>query len=495
MTTTIEVRSADSLEEAMIRTYRAGLIRIGWSVDEATKHVAKGTDVQIRFRTVAEQMSAVFYNERALEDAQMSDTATGEDLERRCEIKGIERSQGSGAAGDVIVTCAGTCTYAAGQELVSATNGKRYRVVATSTVFTGSNVGIVGVDIGKSTNLKTGEILTWVSPPGASAPTCVVSITGIVNGQDADNDARLRARLQKVEQNPPGAGNWSQLRQWAEGASASVQDAYAYPAVHGPGTAHVAITVEGTAENGYVREAPAALVAVVRDSVLAEYPDPADVIVTTVANSFATLALKMTLPEPLSVGGPGGGWLDAVRWPPANVGGSVVVTAVTNARTFVVNATTAPVVGRRVALWVLADATFLRGTIASFFGTSGAYTIVLDVALPSVTVGSYVSPDAERLTDYGRALCEEFAKLGPGQRDGSGDPRRRRHPVVSAERPSQISQAMVARVQARFLEIAAARFYIINGAIDPTGPISPHTAFALNQAPRIFRVGQIGIYP
>lgn len=488
MTTKVTVRTVADLEKSALNTHRAGLIRRGVSPDVATKEIATGTNVQIQYRAIAEMMGQVYANERAVEDAQMPDSAVGEDLDRLCEQRGIERLPGAGAAGNVVVTCTGSVTYGAGQELLSK-KGKRYEVVLSTTVGNGDSVGIIGIDVGKATNLAAGEVLTWVSPPGASAATCVVDIAGLTNGQEPDNDARLRERLEKSLQNPPGGANWSQVRQWAEEASAGVEDAYVYPAVHGPGTVHCAITIAGDVDNNYSREAPTALTDKVRLGILAEHPDPADIFVSTVVHQPASIAIKLGLADPASAGGDGGGWIDATPWP----SGPTYVTAVVTASKFTLLAFTTPGVGRSIAFWDATAAIFRHAKVLAYTGSSGAYTITIDEAFPTIGVDAFVCPDAEQLDEYGRILCESFATLGPGQRTASTG-RQVRHPVVSSDDPSRINGTLLAPLPAQRPEITAAAFMWANGSSVLAPDLAPTAVTALDTAPNIWRLTQLGFY-
>ena len=488
MSTKITVRTVADLERSALNTYRAGLIRRGVSPDVATKEIATGTLVQNQFRAIAEMMGQVHANERAVEDAQMADSSTGDDLDRLCDIRGLQRLPGAGAAGDVVVTCTGSATYGAGQELLSK-KGKRYRVVLSTTASSGDPIGIIGVDVGKATNLTAGEVLTWVSPPGSSAATCVVGIAGLTNGAEPDNDARLRDRLLKNLQNPPGAGNWAQLRQWAEEASAGVEAAFVYPAVHGPGTVHVAITVAGVVDNFYSREAPAALVDEVRGVVLAVYPQPADVFVSTVAHQPASLAIKLGLPDPPSVGGAGGGWADASPWPT----GPCSVTAVVTASRFTVDVLVTPAVGKSIAIWDASAMTFRHCKVLAYSGSSGSYTITVDNAFPTVSGGALVSPEAEQIDAYGRIMCEQLARLGPGQRT---DPvgRGRRHPFVSSDDPARINGTLLSPLPNAQSEITAAAFMWANGVSLTAPDLTPTAAATLDAPPNIWRLTQVGFY-
>lgn len=488
MTTLVTVRTVDDLERSAINTYRAGLIRRGVSPDVATKAVGKGTPIQLQIRAYAEMMGMVYANERALEDAQMPDTAMGEDLERVAGAYGVFAEEGAGAAGDVVVTCSGSVTYVEGLELV-AKSGKRYQVVSTTVAASGDSVGVIGIDIGKATNLPAGEVLTWVSPPSGSGATCTVGIAGLINGQEPDNTARLRQRLVKRIRNPSGGENWPQLREWAEKASAGVEAAFVYPAVHGPATQHVAITIEGTAENGYVREAPDALLAVVRSAVLAKATDSIDTFVSGCAHQALSLEVKLSLPATIASGGPGGGWLDTTPWPAAPV---VTLTSILTTSSFIVDATTAPAAGKRIAIWDPVAMAFRHATVASFSGGFGAYTIVTTLPVEGLTVGAYLCPDAEGLDDYARLVCEQVATLGPGQRTFNSG-RQQRQPLVTDEPRAAVRPVLLAPLLTRS-EVASASFSHVNGA---TGVVSllPTAQTALNMPPKIWRIAQLGFFP
>lgn len=487
MTTAITVRSVDAIEQAGVRMYRYGLTRLlKYTHAEAVAATEKGTPPWLRIRMIAEMIGQVEANERALEDAQMSDTATGEDLLRLCALRGITPSPGAGASGAVVVTNSGSATYPADAELVAQKTGKRYRVVSTTTAATGTSVGVVGKDLGRATNLPAGSVLTWTSPPGGSAVTCVVGPEGLTNGQDADTEAKLRARLQEVERDRPGAGNWADVRQWTQDASASVEAAYVYPAVHGPCTVHAAYTVEGTAENRYQRAGSSALTDVVAAAVVAKHPEPNDLLVTTVAHEPVTLAVKLSLPGPTA-----GGWYDAVPWPTATTT-PVRVIGVTSLTRVSVNASTSPGLGKRVAIWDSAACEFRHAIAIGVSGTPGAFTIDLDRPIPGIAVNNAVSPDAPGLDAYARAVCEQVAKLSPGQRTFDSG-RQVRHPLVTPETPSQIDTALLARVQTQFPEMANATIGGING-VAYTAPRLPTAATGLYQLPNVFRIAQIGFY-
>jgi uncharacterized phage protein gp47/JayE len=126
----------------------------------AAAATARGSDRALTAESFAQGVEVVLGNAVALQDATMPDTAVGDDLDRLCAIYGLTRSAGAGAQGNVIVTCTGTVTYAAGQEAVSDRTGLRYRVVAATSATNGASLAVVGIDIGTATDLDAGETLT-----------------------------------------------------------------------------------------------------------------------------------------------------------------------------------------------------------------------------------------------------------------------------------------------------------------------------------------------
>ena len=141
-----------------------------------------------------------------------------------------------------------------------------------------------------------------------SAATCVVASGGLTNGAAADTDDRLRQRLLKLLREPRNGGCGRTYRQWAEDASAAVENAYVYPAAQGRGPCMSPTPSRAPALTATPAQALGADL-LVADAITAEQPEFADVTVTTVAHADLALALKITLPEPPSGGGPvvGGG--------------------------------------------------------------------------------------------------------------------------------------------------------------------------------------------
>jgi len=499
-----DVPTREQAVERALQFYQRGLVRqAGVSASSARAATARGTERWLTVQAWAQGLEVVFANAIALEDAALPDTATGDDLDRICAIYGLSRSGGAGAQGPVTVTCSGSVTYPEGRELTSNTTGKRYRVVASTVAVDGDSVDIVGIDVGTASNLAAGEVLTWTSPPTGSGSTCVVASGGLVDGKDADNDSRLRERLLKLLREPQNGGSWAHYRQWAEDASASVEAAYVYPAAQGPGTVHLAYTVQGTADNAYARTGTTALTTLVAQAVTAEQPEYADVTVTTVVHQDVGLAFKVSLPEPLTGGGPGGGWLDPStdRWAIAKIGagnadGTVKVTVASSSLTFTVNAYNEPVDDSWIYLFSVTDRKPYLAQVASHSGSAGAWVVTLDRSLPTVAVGDYVWPACEQGEAYCATVQAEVAKLAPGEKttDASVLPRAYRHPSATDGSPSDLTTTQLVAVQVAHREVTNAAYFEADEST-VTLPLAPDAPTAVTDPPYVFRVSTLAFYP
>lgn len=475
--------------DSTIRFFRQGLIRNGVPSASATAAVQKGTERWLTFDAVANQLALVHANERAREDATMPDTSTSADLERLCAIVGITRSAGAGAQGAVTVSCSGATSIAAGQELTGP-NNKRYKTISTTLVNDGDPVNVIGIDVGKATDLPPGSVMTWVSPPPLCATTAAVSSSGLVNGTEADTDAKLRSRLLKKLREPQNGGNWSHYRDWAENASAGVEGAYVYPALQGPATVHVAVTVPGTAENNYSRIGTAALLSTVALEVVKNAPDHAHNVFTLVSHSNLSLGIELGLPEPVP-NGPGGGWRDVStsRWPVS--GPFCKVASITSPTIFSISANNTPVVGAQIMFFQSSTLKFAFAKVLAYSG-AGPYTVTIDTPLSGVTVGDYVSPACEKADEYAKALLEYVASLAPGEKSSDATVllRATRKPRKDVA-PSGVTTKPLVTLQN--LGVTSADFAAIN-ELAPVYPVEPPVPSVPTDAPNVWKLKNIGFY-
>lgn len=126
---------------------------------------------------------------------------------------GLITTRGSSGSEALTVTAIGASVDIQNYEL-SDTNGRTYKI-NESYSFAGAgthDLDVASVSTGLATNLETGEILTFISPPAniTAAATLVKDLTG---GADAEEEDAGRARLVSGLQFPATAGN---VADWVE---------------------------------------------------------------------------------------------------------------------------------------------------------------------------------------------------------------------------------------------------------------------------------------
>lgn len=496
--TRMTLPTLEQLRDAYINDVRRLKVRAGI----VRPNVAEGSETWVRGEAVAATALTIMAREVALQDATMPDSATGDDLTRLAMVwRGIERSNGAGASGNVTASCTGTVVYSIGQQCTSQ-DGLRYEVTTTTIATTGTAIPVRAIDTGSRTDKAAGTVLTWSSPPIGSDTTCVVGASGLTNGADADTDAKLRQRLQDALRHPAASGSWSHYAQWAEEASAAVEKAFVYCAPQGPGTVHVAVTVEADADNAYTREANATLLNEVALAIVAESPEHADVLTTTVTDVDTTVVLRITAPEHRADGGLGGGWVDPVafRWPNYYSSGGYYATRLTVApsigtviRVDVLDPLNLPIAESHIAIWSTSQKKFYHSRVKSSTNVAGnVYDVVLYDAIDTTAIasGDYVSPDLERIDDYGALLASVFAGLGPGELTSSASllPRAYRHPLQQEAWNSSFTSVHVGKLSIDYPEVTHV------SVITPSLPASPAVASAVTNPPNILVLGKFAIY-
>jgi len=483
-------------------------LRDGYCLDVARlvpgKNVARGSDTYARATAVAAAAQMILARQVALQDAQMPDASYGADLDRLCTQRGVVVSYGAGATGYVLADCSGTVTYPVDTEIK--VSGLRYKVATTSTVVDGDQIPIVGVDVGKRTNQVAGTVMTWTSPPAGSNATASVDVDGLRFGTDADNDAAKRRKLQDVIKYPPRDSNWAQIAKDAQDSSGAIEKAFPYPAVYGPCTMHVAITVAADAEEQYTRAATGTLQLLAANAITSKHPEHADLTMTTVTDWDIDIILKVQIPEPKSAGGNGGGWKDdtTIRWPrtvnAASPNAVRLAAAPTNPKQISVTSDVAPVTEAYIALWSSTQKKLVRSRIYAQSG-AGPYTIDLydPIDITMFISGDWVMADAEHLDEYCAAVAESFAGLGPSEKttDANILPRAARHPKATAEWPTDFSSKQTDKLSTTFEEISHVAFY---KAFDSTPttysalPIACPDNTTTGAAPYCLRLGKIAFY-
>lgn len=446
-------------------------------------NVLPGSDHFIRADTYAKRVSiAIANNELALEDSNPL-TATGDKLVTLAGVFGVSKRPAGPAAGSVTITCTGVISIPDGFQC-TAPNGRKYKTIAAATgIASGASVDVIALAGGVDTNQDAGTVLSWDSAAiGALKSTCVVATGGLTGGADEDTDEVLRDRLLTKLANPPGGGNASQIQEFAEDATASVEVAYVYPAVRGPASYDVAVT-----KAGGDRVLPAAIVTNVFNFVNGRMPGQNDLNLTTVTPQPTDIVLDATLPLPASAGGPGGGWRDGSPWPAEPTQVTSLVSG-----TFTVDSTATPAVGNSIGIWDSSAGVMREYTITAVGGSVGAWTFTVQEPVIGVTAGSsYVSAGAFSLVDYAALFAEQMATLGPGQKTDSPEilPRALRFPSTQVSHPSDLGSRLLVPLQTQFTEISDISF---DGAVTPSGT-SPGIPLTTADPPKILTLNEFAI--
>jgi uncharacterized phage protein gp47/JayE len=392
-----------------------------------------GTQPDLDARIAADAVMPLYAAAKVIGDNAVLETATGDAVDHWAEREGVSpRREAVGASGHVSVSASsGGGTIVADDELVHEDTGFRFRAILTQSYSDGESVAIVGVDTGPDTNLAEGTQLKWSSPrPGIGASAIVVEQSdgsGLSGGRNRESDDELKARIRQEKQTRAASGNDAEYQLLVESTpDVSVQKAFTYPAIDGPGTIAVCFTMRPSRAGGS-RIPNSAQIALVESYVVGEMPASDGAYFCTLTEEDADVAYAITWDESAS------GWEDIVPWPPFyEVGGTpgpVVVSAATSATSFTLSATDytgiqQPKVGQTIAFYDSDEAEFVRKRILSFTG-SGPWVITVDttnnVSDTSYTpeVGQRACPWSDSLDSILPGVHDYFDTLGPGEQVAS----------------------------------------------------------------------------
>ena len=421
------------IRDGILRTVANGLRAQGI----ANPNVAPGSDAFIRATGLANELAPAYANTIISSDRTMPDTAIGPDLARWMAVLGLSLKPAAGSAGLIRfssgVTTAPGVFIATGATLTD-TSGQIFEVTIGGDYYDGKLIPIDAISVGASTDHNNSDTLQWTDQPPYSNPIVFVGTLGgtdgLSGGADPESDDDGRARLLEAMQNPPAAGNWSQLVATAQASTPIVEKGFAYPAIQGPSTGHYAVTARATT-NYRGRDLAAAVVANIVEPYVAGLMDEHAYLLGTPCTNVPTdVAVLISLPSAptASPPGPGGGWLDGAPWP-QSVGGTAPcrVTSVTSTTVFTVNATTPPIDGAsRIAYLSNQGATaglpwtLYSATVVSHTGTSGAYVVTISAPFVDVATNSVIFPQSQNQAIYVAALLSAFAGLGPGEKTANG---------------------------------------------------------------------------
>lgn len=498
MATTIQslkIKSVEEIRDDYLRHYRNSLIKRGI----LNPDVSEGTEIFLRATSLASQIYVASTNVPLAADAQMADSALGDDLVRLAGIYRLALRPAGPSAGPLVLsaTVSTALGIPAGSQLIDP-SGLLYEV-ATGGTYTsgGSPIPIRSLATGAGTNLPVGTVLRWVAPGPFINTTATVGVGGLTGGVDAEGIEGLRARLLERLQTPPNGVNWSSIVAAAEGASTAVQKGFVFPAANGPSTVHVAVVRAPTAGNRGRDVAASVMVAEVVPGVAAALPEFVEVTTTTVQNYPITASFGVALPASpkSSPAGAGGGWTDATPFPVYAASGFVGVVVVTDSTHVAVLSDVAPVIGSQVC-WLSTDDWTLRTAKVTAFSAVGAqYSVTLDTPLVSkngvtIAVGDFVFPNADRMPQYIAAILDGFAAMGPHEKTSTPGllPRALRRPLAATSWPSELKRPFLRNLTDAGEEVGDAD-YLYRTAITPPLPT------VITDPPYIVVPGRIGVYP
>lgn len=508
---TYVTKTNTQIRDDFLRGLKNGLIAIGVS----NPNIGPNSDYYLLATALGNEMAVDQANAIINADAQMPDTAAGAALDRWLSIFGLSRRPGIPSYGNISAPCSTTTTVVPALSQLTDTVGLRYQVT-TGGIYTAVggilSIPIVAIDVGKATNHVNGDLLKWVTAPAFCSTNTTVGAVGGTDGLTGGFDSEVgvdeppRNRLLQAMQSPSKGGNSGEVAAWCTQSSPSVQAAFVYPALLGPGTVFAAVcqapqTSAPFGSTSKNRDIPTTLV----NGTIAPYvqglvPEHAFVCVTTIANEAVDVAILLSLPSAPTASPPGGGggWLDGSPWPTSISGTTpTTVTSVTSSTVITVNAPTPPIAGvSHVASLSPANWTLYTATVLSYTGT-GPYTITLDTPMPFVASGDMLFPQSSNQAAYVAAALQAFSTLGPGEWTSAPSVLSRsfRHPPPAASWPYSLDARFLKQIINAGPEVLDAN-WIYRSAITPGVPISISVSGTTltSPPPILFVPGRIGFY-
>jgi hypothetical protein len=207
-----------------------------WSAERPDASVAPRSDVWLSTYITAKMWNRLHRTGERILDAIFPSTTYGVYLDYWLKMLGAPDGQGGygriiarGSDGGTLeIATTGAANITAGDQLTDP-DGLLYQSDTTA-AYGGAgtqSIDVSAVDTGSATNITTGTVLTFVSPPTNINPTGTLT-ADLAGGADEETDAAGRARLLELLRRGP-SGSWSDWVQVIEGASPGALDAYVWP--------------------------------------------------------------------------------------------------------------------------------------------------------------------------------------------------------------------------------------------------------------------------
>lgn len=427
--------------------------------------VGPGTQPAIDAAVMADQVAVLHADAVVIGNNTNLGTTTNGALDELLRVNGLSRLPASGASGYVtITTSVGGAEILAGAELKTKVTQKRYQALVSGVYADQSQVPVIGIDTGPTTNQEPGTVLVWTSPSPGLASECVVfeqsDGTGLTNGREEQSDADAQAMLVEKRANPPASGNEAEYIEKTEKTpGVAIQKAFAIPASPaGPGNMSIVFLLR-PASPGAQRAPSGAQRALVRANLEAEFPGDDGVFDLEVVEEPLAVVLAISWRENAA------NWLDATPWPPYVAGdmvvvvGSITPTALTCRVATGTPISEAPQVGQTIAFYDAELKRFAPKRIASVTTNIPGedWTLTFDVSNAASDtsyvpiVGQIASPYSTGLDDIPTAVVSHIDTMGPGEVVATfPDPgnRQRRIPRSPEEWPSSLTNRVITKVLA-----------------------------------------------
>lgn len=377
------------------------------------------------------------------------------------ESEGIFLRPAVGAVGYVeIAALSGGGTILFGTELKDKASGLRFKTIAPTGLYQdGAELAVAGIDTGPATNLKAGTILEFTSQPPGIGQTATVVLqadgSGLSGGRDADTDELYRLQIEERRANPPASGNdaeYQRLIEDTKGHGVSVEKAFTYPGIFGPGTIGFTFTVRATTAGGS-RLPNAAELATVYAYVVGKEPGDDSLFACSLLADPVVVALQVEWKTGAQ------SWTDVTPWPTYIAGDKVLVDGATTPTATAFRLTTGtltatPQVGQTIAFFDASQGKLQPKRIGAVSvvvaGKSWDITCATSNGASDVTytpaVGQAPSPYSLSLDDLVAPVRGYMAGLGPGEQVSPlPDPgrRQRRQPESPAVWPSVINNRLL----------------------------------------------------
>lgn len=460
-----------------------------------------GSDEFFRAQNTADTLLPVYHNIELHDRKGDPRQATGEELNKKIAAVGLPEGSASPASGKIVVTVLGgvSRTLPDLQPFILP-NGKRGHTVGAHIVnqltLAGRTVPVITDDTGDDVNAIAGTIVRFFNQPyGIGTEATVSTDDPLDGGKDAESDARKRDRLANHYAHPPAVDSPGAVIAKVEAAFPGVRKAFCYPCLGGPASRRIVVIKETSPDlDDYSRVI--ATTEEIQQFCDRELTDGVETSVTSATEDYTHVSIKLLLPEKRGTADDAG-WENAVPWPPLEGAATyVAVSSVVSTTSIHIAAVTArePIDGdTKIAWWSAVDQCFVVSTVVSHSGSSGDYLCDLDIPLvskqASVTAGSFISPAAIHMTEYGEAFREAVWLLGPGENSSNAAV------LEYAARVPPTSEVFASDLTIDQLEaIRKDHPEVLNAAFATATLTTPTVPATVADAPHMLRLQYFGIY-